>query len=137
DLLDANFSRIVRELLAISYLRLGEADSSADSCLLLVNSSSANINKSAFAAAIKEYTDILKDFPDDLTNRWLLNIAYMKAGDYPKEVPKRWLIPPEAFKSDYDIKRFDDIAPALGLDVMRRAGGVILEDFDGDGYIDV
>jgi hypothetical protein len=137
ELFDANFAKIIRELLAVSYLRLGETENLADNCLLLVSQPANAINKNAFNAATKEYAELLNEYPDDLTARWLLNVAYMKAGDYPKGVPKKWLIAPEAFKSDYDLKTFKDIAPQLGLDVMRRAGGVILEDFDGDGYIDI
>lgn len=134
---DDKFSKSVRELMAAAYLRAGESENDFNNNLLLVNPSPASIKKDAFNAAIKEYAELLNDYPDDLTARWLLNVAYMKAGDYPTGVPKKWLIPPSAFKSDYEIKRFNEIGGRLGLDVMRRAGGVILEDFDRDGYIDV
>ena len=61
----------------------------------------------------------------------------MTLGEYPYRVPPRWLIPPETFKPDYDIKRFYDVAPGLGLDVVGLAGGSIVDDFNGDGYLDI
>ena len=82
-------------------------------------------------------TEQLEKYPKDLKRAWLLNIAYMTLGEYPDKVPPQWLIPPKAFESDYDIKRFPDVAGAAGLDVDDLAGGSILEDFDGDGFLDV
>ena len=75
--------------------------------------------------------------PRDRSARWLLNIAYMTLGEHPGKVPARYLIPEEVFVSDYDIGQFRDVAPALGLDVAGLAGGGIMEDFDGDGHLDV
>src|SRR5207237_3233072 len=39
--------------------------------------------------------------------------------------------------SDYDIKRFKDVAPQLDLNIEGGAGGCIIEDLDGDGYLDI
>ena len=141
-LLDRHFLRAVRECLAIAYLRAAEkanhVDHDEDVCVLLLSDFSGGYKNQRWSrAAIKEYQEILTETPDDLTARWLLNIAYMTIGEYPARVPKAWLIPPEYFKSDYQIKRFRDVAPQLGLDVVGRAGGVITEDFDRDGYIDI
>jgi hypothetical protein len=141
-LLDSRFVHAIRESLAIAYLREAEAanhiEHRADVCVFLLSELSASLKVRRWSrAAIKEYQEILAETPDDLTSRWLLNIAYMSIGQYPAGVPRAWLIPPESFKSDYQIKRFADVAPKLGLDVVGRAGGVITEDFDSDGYIDV
>jgi hypothetical protein len=61
----------------------------------------------------------------------------MTVGEYPDKVPPNWLIPPKAFDSDYPVNRFREIAPSLGLDVDALAGGVIMDDFDRDGYLDL
>ncbi|MEE3259180.1 MAG: CRTAC1 family protein [Candidatus Latescibacterota bacterium] len=87
--------------------------------------------------AAMHYAAALRENPDDLAARWLLNLAQMTLGQYPDQVPASQLIPPEVFLSDYDIKRFRDVAPQLGLDVVARSGGSIVEDFDGDGHLDI
>ena len=62
----------------------------------------------------------------------------MTLGDYPDRVPPASLIPPAAFDSDADIKRFVDAAPRLGLSLRgHHAGGSVMEDFDGDGLLDL
>jgi tetratricopeptide (TPR) repeat protein len=40
-------------------------------------------------------------------------------------------------KTPYDIGRFRDIAPDLGLADPKLLGGVAVEDFDGDGLLDI
>ena len=87
--------------------------------------------------AAKAFTGILRENPHDDAARWLLNIAHMQLGDYPENVPERWLIPENLFKSEYDIGDFLDVAPLAGVDAVGHAGGVILEDFDGDGLLDL
>jgi hypothetical protein len=67
-------------------------------------------------AAIAALTDILSRRPDDLSARWLLNVAYMTLGEYPDQVPSAWLIPPSAFASEYPLPNFPNIAGKLGLD---------------------
>jgi hypothetical protein len=61
----------------------------------------------------------------------------MQLGTYPQSVPAKWLIPEELFRSEYEIGDFPDVAPQAGVDAVGHAGGVILEDFDGDGFLDL
>ena len=61
----------------------------------------------------------------------------MALGKYPKDVPLPWLIPPGTFASDADIGVFKDIAPAAGIVTNGHSGGVVMEDFDGDGLLDL
>jgi hypothetical protein len=61
----------------------------------------------------------------------------MVLGEYPDHVPEEHLIPPSAFASDADIGRFIDVAGGAGVDVIGLSGGVVLDDFDQDGYIDI
>lgn len=141
-LFDPNFLPTIRWYLAVSHLRFGEQQNcqnnhGADTCLLPIKGGGVHLDQEGSRAAAKEYTEILQDNPSDLTSRWLLNIAYMTLGEYPENVPTPWLIPPATFKSEYDIERFDDVAPELGLGVTGLAGGCIMEDFDGDGYLDI
>jgi hypothetical protein len=87
------------------------------------------------AAAILEA--LLERRPEDLQARWLLNVAYMTLGEYPGGVPERWLLAPELFASDHAPGRFTDVAALAGLDLDDLAGGSIVDDFDGDGDLDV
>jgi hypothetical protein len=87
--------------------------------------------------AIEYFQKYLQLVPNDLEVRWLLNLAYMTLGQYPSGVPAQFLIPEKDFHSSESIGRFVDVAPAAGLNVFRGAGGVITEDFDNDGLLDV
>ncbi len=133
---------LLQVLLGLSYLRLGEQENcvahhNTESCLLPIRGAGVHQIKRGSRAAIGEFLEVLQRNPGDLSARWLLNIAYMTLGEYPDEVPQDYLIAPEVFDSDYDIKRFGDVAPRLGLDVVGLSGGAIMEDFDGDGYLDI
>jgi len=61
----------------------------------------------------------------------------MTLGKYPNGIPAKWRIDPKAFASEYDIKRFPDVAASAGLDTYGLSGGCIADDFDGDGLIDI
>jgi hypothetical protein len=87
--------------------------------------------------AIEHFLKFLKQKPDDLEVRWLLNLAYMTVGGYPEKVPPAYLIPPAALASTEDVGRFRDVAPQAGLSVVATAGGVIVDDFAGNGRFDV
>ncbi len=139
---EPRFRSQVRHALAISHLRLGEQENcisqhNADSCLFPLQGGGIHTIQRGSRSAVKEYLALLQDDPSDREARWLLNIASMTLGEYPDGVPKKWRIPTAAFRSDYEIKRFPDVAPLLGLDVMGLAGGSILEDFDSDGDLDI
>ncbi len=88
-------------------------------------------------AARTIYETFLREQPGDLLSRWLLNLTYMALGQYPDSVPLAWRIPAAAFESEQDIGRFPDRAAALGLDVLGHAGGSVMDDFDGDGDLDL
>jgi len=61
----------------------------------------------------------------------------MTLGEYPASVPAQWLFDPKLFASEHDIGHFPDIAGSVGLDLDGLAGGVVLEDFDNDGFLDL
>jgi hypothetical protein len=87
--------------------------------------------------AIAYFTKYLEVKPDDFEVKWLLNLAYMTVGEYPAKVPSDYLIAESKFSSTQNIGLFRDVAPAAGLNVFSEAGGVIVEDFDNDGLLDV
>jgi tetratricopeptide (TPR) repeat protein len=87
--------------------------------------------------AIEYFLKFLNLRPDNLEVRWLLNLAYATLGEYPSGVPAAYLIPESNFQSKESIGRFVDRAPAAGLNVFGAAGGIIVDDFDNDGLLDV
>src|SRR5437867_8157604 len=130
------------EFLGLAFMRLGEQENCVahhgiDSCLMPIRGSGLHTLPRGSRGAIEEFSRLLEEQPDNLGARWLMNIAYMTLGEYPDKVPRKWLIPPSTFASEYDIKRFYDVAPKLGLSISGHAGGAILEDFDGDGFLDI
>ena len=132
----------LRHYLAIAYLRLGEQENcltnhTIDSCLVPIRGNGIHKIQRGSRKAVEFLIEQLNEFPDDLKARWLLNLAYMTLGEYPDHVPSKWLIPPAAFESDYQLSRFYDVAGNLGLDLNSLSGGVIAEDFDGDGNLDI
>jgi len=87
--------------------------------------------------AVAFFLQVLQQDPDDNEARWLLNVAYMTQGTYPDKVPAKFLISPAKFSSSEDIGRFADVAPAAGLNIATTAGGIIADDFDNDGLLDI
>ncbi len=144
---DARYStpqnkRQLRRLKAISYLRIGEQencidDHTIDSCLLPIQERGIHRLQRGSRAAVEIYRSLLEEDPEDLSSRWLLNIAYMTLGEYPENVPEGWLVPPSVFDSDFELQRFRDVAPAAEVAHLSTSGGSVVEDFDGDGYLDV
>src|SRR5690606_21833671 len=127
---------------ALCHLRLGEQENclhhhSVDSCILPIQGGGVHVLRQGSEGAVATLQPHLQRYPGDLRARWLLNIAYMTLGEYPERVPSQWLIPPEKFASEDDVGRFPDIAGLVGLDVDDLAGGVIVEDFNNDGLLDV
>ncbi|HEY8670532.1 MAG TPA: CRTAC1 family protein, partial [Terriglobales bacterium] len=87
--------------------------------------------------AVQYLTRFLEKKPDSLEVKWLLNLAYMYLGKYPAGVPKKYLINPSVFASKENVGRFTDVAAAAGLNSFSMAGGVIVDDFENNGLLDV
>src|SRR5208283_463662 len=130
------------EWLALSYLRLGEQENCAHmhgqkSCIFPIRASGVHQLPRGAQGAARELTALLEKNSEDYESRWLLNVAYMQLGRYPQDVPPKWLVPAKLFDSEQDIGEFPDISMFAGLDVTGHAGGAIMEDFDGDGLLDI
>ena len=93
--------------------------------------------KSDLRDAAAYFSRYLKRVPEDGEVRWLLNLTYMLSGQYPEAVPKEYLIAPAVFASTENVVRFRDVAAAAGLNRNGQAGGLIVDDFDNDGLLDV
>ncbi len=134
--------RALHSQLGLAYLRLGEqqnclAHHSTKSCIFPIDSSGMHHRPEGAEGAVREYSAVLASDPTDTSARWLLNLAYMQLGEYPAQVPAQWLIPPSLFRSEYPLPVFEDVATEAGVGITSHAGGAVLEDFDGDGLLDL
>jgi hypothetical protein len=126
----------------IAYMRLGERSNcmlnhSGSSCIFPIKDDGVHRLQTGSKKAIEIYEAVLKADPRDLQSRWLLNIAYMTLGQYPKGVPSQFLIKGLDADTTEKVKPFVDVAEGLGVNINGRAGGVITDDFNNDGYIDI
>ena len=127
---------------AITFLRQAEIANcirshNAQCCIFPLEGGGIHTRRDPTRQAKEIYLQYLEMRPENLGARWLLNIVSMALNEYPHGVPDRFLIPPEAFASDYEVGRFADIAAKLGVDTFNLCGGVIVDDFDGDHLLDI
>jgi len=146
--------------LAMSYMRQAEARNCLDR--LLENNETAHHLKmctlplTAFHQQ-KQYSQeaarlfqVLLDRYDNKNRRyqWLLNFSYMTLDGFPEQVPERYRIKGnfvDVFYGDYKNKMmnqygqltFKDRAKQFNIDGNDSGRGVIVEDFDKDGYLDL
>jgi len=141
--LDASEETKIGPLLALAYMRLGEQENcihhhdASASCIVPIRKNGYHHMQEGSRKAISLYEDMLSYNSHDLTSRWLLNVAYMTLGEYPSGVPEKFLIPESVFESEYPLKKFEDIAPKLGLNVNELSGGSVVDDFNNDNLLDV
>ena len=128
--------------LGLAYLRLGENENcvncnNGESCLLPIRGAGVHENQKGSRNAVRWFTKYLKNNPENVPGRWLLNIAYMTLGEYPDNVPQDFLIEPAEFETNVDFPRFPNIASDHRLTTVSLSGGAIIDDFDGDDDLDI
>ena len=126
----------------LAALRRGETENCVEcpctsSCIFPIDARAIHQQPDGSRQAIRYFTEYLRHQPDDLGVRWLMNVAAMTLGEYPAGVPPAFLIPPETFRSEFTIGPFTDIAAQVGITRLHPAGGAIMDDFDGDGLLDL
>jgi hypothetical protein len=130
------------DLIALAYLRLGEQENcignpAANVCILPLEGGGRHVHEEGARGAIATYTELLRNFPDDRGSQWLLNIAWLAIGGYPDSIPPRYLIPNLAPRANDPFPRFPNVAGDVGAQVIGLAGGVSIDDFNGDGRLDI
>ena len=132
----------IEKLLALAYMRLGEQqnclqNTNDESCLFPIKGKGVYAVKEGVKSAIQIYESLLAKNPNDAEVIWLLNFAYMTLGEFPDKVPAKWRLPANSFKSDIEFPKFKNIASNLGLNTVGLSGGVVVDDLDNDGFLDV
>ena len=132
--------------LGIAYMRLGETQNccnsnSAESCLLPIRDGGIHSMQKGSKQALAYFTEVLQKVPKDsplyMKSVWLLNIMYMTIDGYPDQVPPQYLIPPNLFEAEEPFPKFENVAAKLGLDTFDLLGSAVVDDFAGDGYLDI
>jgi hypothetical protein len=139
--LDAKAKRNLYFIVGMAYMRHGEIENCVqnhnhESCFIPIKGGGVHQLQNGSRKAVKQFEAVLKEFPEDLEAKYLLNIAYMTLGEYPDKVPPQWLIDPKWYTNKVNIQPFKDIAADLGLNRKGHAGGIVFDDFTNDGWLD-
>ena len=115
---------------------------SADSCILPLVSAAVHSRPEHARAAGDLFLDMLEEGrstgPWRHRAQWLLNVARRLTGDFPDGVPSRFRISEDVFTSaTFTGGRWRNLGPELGVDALDLAGGAVVDDFDGDGVLDL
>src|SRR5207249_11244265 len=105
----------------------------ARSCIFPLTPEARHKLQAGSRKAVSLFTDYLREQPDDVEVKWLLNLALMTLGPPSKD----FLLPQPAFKRIEGVPEFVDVAHSAGLHRMNNAGGSIMDDFDNDGRFDI
>ena len=133
----------IMHCIGLAYFREGELQNCQEnhskySCILPLNELAFHKNQFGSRKSIQEYNKILDLDPEDPTALWMLNLAHMTLGNYPDSVNAKRRIDFNKFESEVILKnKFVDIAGEVGVDRSGHYGGVIVEDFNQDGLLDI
>lgn len=132
----------LEEVLGIAYLHKAEMENDVyrhpgDRCLFPPKTNGSYKNTSSSEKAVAYLLKYLERHPDALDVKWLLNLSYMTMGKYSAGVPQKYVIPPSTFDSPEDVGHFIDVAPEAGINLYSMSGGLIVDDFDNDGLLDI
>lgn len=130
--------------LAAAHFRLAEKNNciarhTAESCIFPLQGSAVHVDRRGAEAAREVLLRLLRTEGSDLRleSIWLLNLAHMALGSWPDAVPSEFRLPKEALRPEVTMPRFHDRARTIGLAPHTRAGSVVVDDFTGDGRLDV
>ncbi len=128
---------------AIVHLRQAEQQNCIDrhccqSCIFPIERGGVHQRRSAATRARRALEEYLQSNPDDKVGMsWILNVLNMTLGEYPDGVPEAYRLDASSWASTATVDRFVDIAPQVRLNRLSLAGGVAVDDFDGDGRLDI
>ncbi|MGB0686341.1 MAG: FG-GAP-like repeat-containing protein, partial [Planctomycetota bacterium] len=128
--------------LGMAYLRAGEIESCLDqpnpeSCVFPLQGGGVWTRTEDAERAAKLFEQVLELSPGDPGARWLLAVANQAAGREPEVRLEGVSLPEWMVRGEVDAPRFTNLAGPLGVGEDDLAGSVLMEDFDGDGFVDI
>jgi hypothetical protein len=130
------------QVLGIAWMRDAEtvncvAHGSGESCIVPFGPHAVHLDPSYMASASAQFEQALAMDPDQPSVVWLDNVAYMAQGTWPDDVPEAYQLPPGFLDPEEELPAWPNVMPDLGITDSTLAGGAAIEDFDGDGRLDL
>jgi hypothetical protein len=140
--LDASLQRVIMAEIGLAYLRLGEVTNcigfhTPEMCIYPIGEGGRHPEPDAARRAMEFFLRFLETGPHNASVHWLLVIAAMTAGEYPQGLLESLRLTAGSLTSADDIGLFIDVAAKTGLDINDNSGGGVMDDFDGDGLLDI
>ena len=145
---DTNARAALLYYLGVASMRLAEtenccAEPSPESCILPFVGPAVHKRTEGAATAMARFEELAVLARGDAywhnTAVWLLNLAALALGNWPEAVAEDLRLPPDRLTADPErgFPRFANVAASVGVDTFSLSGGVVADDFDGDGRIDL
>ena len=128
--------------MAVAHLQAAEdanclAHAAPESCILPIREGGFHRDAGHGRKAGDLYLRFLEAVPGSTVAAWLLNVSRMVTGDFPEGVPPALRVPEKLARKNPEAPRWRDRGRDLGVAAVDLAGGAILDDFDGDGFLDL
>jgi len=145
-MITASSRQMIYDALSVSYLRLAEVNNCIENytpvnCILPFDKEAIHANKAFVQSSIENLELLLDNFRGNYAHLWMYNIAHIANGSYPAEVRKEFLIPElqngEDLPDGLQPPLFTDKGRNGGIGDNRISGSVCVEDFNGDGHLDI
>ncbi|MCG8455610.1 MAG: VCBS repeat-containing protein, partial [Holophagales bacterium] len=132
----------VLRVLAIAHLQAAEdlnclLSHSGSACIVPVAEDARHREPAHARRAGDLYARLVELAPAQARYAWLLNLSRLLTGDWPGGVPEASRLPAGGLAGPADGGRWRNRGPELGLAGEDLAGGAVVEDFDGDGWLDL
>ncbi|MCB9682401.1 MAG: CRTAC1 family protein [Alphaproteobacteria bacterium] len=137
-----------RDFLAVCWMRKAELDNcvsngTGEACLVPFSEEAQHqLSEGMENAGSLLHAYLQDDDPDRIVPRWLYNLSFMALGTYPDDVDPAFLVDPALMQPEAEIGEWVNIAPyafgpGQGMRDPTLAGGAVIDDFDGDGLLDI
>ncbi|MHC4381120.1 MAG: FG-GAP repeat domain-containing protein, partial [Planctomycetota bacterium] len=132
----------VSRSLGIAYLREGEIASCLEqpnehSCIFPLHEGGIWTDFTYAKKAEAMFLEVLEVTPEDPGARWLLALSQQVQGTYPNGLAEGVVLPEATMLGETTSPHFRNRAVDLGIAGDDNAGSVVMDDFDGDGFMDI